>query len=75
MQLKLPDLGTVDRSVDSSLYLVPTPVTDDNGKVLEILLDPVGGPYGSLPGDPAWFGRHLSSCSAVRHILRRHSGY
>ncbi len=70
MQLKLPNLGAVDRSRTPRLYLVPTPVTDADGNVVEILLNPVGGPYGALPSDPAGFPDSLNPSTAVCHILR-----
>jgi hypothetical protein len=69
MQLKLPNLGAVDRSRSPRLYLIPTRVTDPNGNV-EILLNPVGGPYGPLPSDPAWFPDSINPRTVVCHILR-----
>lgn len=68
---RLPVQGVVDRSVPLDIYLVATPVTDD-GKTVEILEDPVGGPYGALPGDPAWFPESVNPRLAACHIL---SGY
>jgi hypothetical protein len=56
MPLRLPVQGVVDRSVLLHMYLISTPVIDSTGKTVEILKDPVGGPYGALPADPAWFG-------------------
>ena len=70
MQLNLPNLGAVDRSRSPRLFLVPTPVRDDDGKIVEILENPVGGPYGPLPSDPAWFPGSINPRTAVCHILR-----
>lgn len=74
MALRLPVQATVDRSARLDIYLVPggTPVTDSKGNVIAILKNPVGGPYGSLPGDPAWFPDTVNTRLAVCHIL---SGY
>ncbi len=65
---RLPVQGVVDRSVPLDIYLVATPVPGAN----ETLEDPVGGPYGPLPGDPAWFPESVSPRLAACHIL---SGY
>ena len=65
---RLPVQGVVDRSVPLDIYLVATPVPGAN----EILEDPVGGPYGAMPGDPAWFPEGVNPRVAVCHIL---SGY
>lgn len=70
MQLKLPNLGVVPRSRSPRLYLIPTPVKDANGAVVEILLNPVGGAYGPLPSDPVWFPASINPRTAVCHILR-----
>lgn len=72
MQSKLPIQGAVDRSIALDIYLVSQPVTDDNGNIVEILEDPVGGPYGPLPGDPPWFPESVNPRMAVCQIL---SGY
>jgi len=69
MQLKLPDLGVVARSRSPRLYMLPTRVTDSKGNT-EILLNPVGGSYGSLPSDPPWFPDSVNPHTAVCHILR-----
>jgi hypothetical protein len=69
---RLPVQGVVDRSALLDIYLVGTPVIDDDGKTVEILEDPVGGPYGALPGDPAWFPQSVNPRLAVCHTL---SGY
>ena len=78
---RLPVQGVVDRSVFLDIYLVATPVTDANGKTVELLEDPVGGPYGALPGDPAWFPgsvnprlaacNTLSACAAAKCLRGR----
>jgi hypothetical protein len=72
MPLRLPVQATVDRSASLDIYLVATPVTDSSGHVVEILENPVGGPYGALPGDPAWFPATMNTRLAVCHVL---SGY
>jgi hypothetical protein len=55
MELMLPVQAAVDRSELLDVYLVSI-LTHDNqtGEPL-IRKEPVGGPYGSLPGDPAAF--------------------
>jgi hypothetical protein len=73
MQLKLPNLGAVPRSRSPRLYLLPTPIKDASGNVVEILLNPVGGAYGPLPNDPAWFPDSINARTAVCRILRAHT--
>ncbi len=72
MQLKLPVQGVVDRSMLLDIYLVATPVIDATGKTVEILKNPVGGPYGALPGDPCRFRESVNPHFGVCHVL---SGY
>lgn len=74
MQLKMPNLGTVARSRSPRLYLVPTPVVGADGTVAEILLNPVGGPYGPLPSDPSRFPASIYPRTAVCHILHGRPG-
>ena len=72
MQLKLPVLGVVDRSIPLDIYLAAQPVII-NGKTVQILKNPVGGSEAvALPGDPAWFPESVNPRVAVCHIL---SGY
>lgn len=72
MALKLPIQATVDRATPLDIFLVPTEVTDSTGRVIEIIEDPVGGPYGPLPADPGNFPASADPRLAVCHIL---SGY
>lgn len=73
MQLKLPVLGVVDRSIPLDIYLVAEPVMNAGGDIVQILKDPVGGPEAvALPGDPAWFPESVNPRVAVCHTL---SGY
>jgi hypothetical protein len=72
MQLKLPVQAAVDRSVPLAIYLVATDVFDSGGNIVEILNEPVGGSYGSLPGDPAWSAANVNPRLAVCRLL---SGY
>jgi hypothetical protein len=53
----LPIQATVDRPAPLQPTMVDTPVMDDQGNVLLLLRNPVGGPYGPMPADPAWFRR------------------
>ncbi len=53
----VPVQATVDRPVPLQATMVDTPVIDDQGNVLLLLRNPVGGPYGGMPSDPAWFRR------------------
>ena len=70
VQLQLPNLGAVNRSRSPHLFLLPTPVRDADGTIVEILENPVGGPYGPLPSDPVWFPGNLNPRTAGCHILR-----
>jgi hypothetical protein len=72
IQSKMPVQGVVDRRIALDIYLVPLNVTDDNGKILVILENPVGGPYGPLPSDPAWFPESINPRQAACQVL---SGY
>ena len=71
-QSKLPVQGVVDRRIVLDIYLVPRKVTDDDGKILVILENPVGGPYGPLPNDPGWFPESINPRLAACQLL---SGY
>lgn len=71
MELKLPTLGTVARSRSPRVYMIPTKVTDAQGDI-EILWNPVGGPYGPLPSDPPWFPGSVAVCGILRgHAMAR----
>jgi hypothetical protein len=69
MALKLPAQGAIDRSIPLSDFLLTTVIADDNGNVLEKLVNPVGGPYSALPGDPAWFPARVDPRTAVCQAL------
>jgi hypothetical protein len=73
MPLHLPTQATVDRSIPLDVYLVPSPVRDDQGNILEILEEPVGGPYGPLPGDGAWFPERIDSRAAAYQLAARYA--
>jgi hypothetical protein len=72
MALYLPIQAAVDRSTPLEIYLVEQPITVD-GNVVEILANPVGGPYGPLPGDPAWFARRLDPRVAAGQLAARYA--
>jgi hypothetical protein len=72
IQSKLPVQSVVDRRIALDIYLVPLNVTDDTGKILQILENPVGGPYGPLPSDPAWFPESVNPRLTACQLL---SGY
>jgi len=73
MALRLPKQGSVDRSVPLSSYLVTIAITDRDGNVIEKLGTPVGGPYGAVPGDPAWFSERVDPRLAVCQVLSAYS--
>ena len=50
------------------------PVVGADGTVAEILLNPVGGPYGPLPSDPSRFPASIYPRTAVCHILHGRPG-
>ena len=64
MPLKLPVQAVVDRAATLDIYLIPNPVTDPD--------ELKGLPFGTLPGDPAWFPESVNPRVAVCHVL---SGY
>lgn len=72
IQSRLPIQGAVDRRIALDIYLVPLNVTDGTGKVITILENPVGGPYGPLPSDPSWFPESINPRLAACQLL---SGY
>jgi hypothetical protein len=72
MPLNLPTQAAVDRSAPLEIYLVATPIKE-NGTTIETLEDPVGGPYGSLPGDPAGFPKNLSPRVSARQLTARYA--
>lgn len=59
MQLNLPVQRPIDRRVPYDLFTERKPVIEPTtGKVVEVLIQPVGGNQGDHhPGDPSWF-RH-----------------
>ncbi len=83
MALKLPAQGAIDRSIPLNDFLLTTVIADDSGNVLEKLVNPVGGPYGALTADPAWFPARVDPRTAVCQALspfaaiqcRRSRGY
>lgn len=72
MALYLPIQATVDRSILLEIYLVTQSITE-NGNVIEILGNPVGGPYGALPGDPAWFRGNLGPRTTAYQLAARYA--
>jgi hypothetical protein len=73
MTLKLPKQGSVDRSIPLSSHLITIAITDSHGNVIEKLGTPLGGPYGSVPGDPAWFLEKVDPRLAVCQVLAPYS--
>ena len=69
MALKLPHQGSIDRSIPLSSYMLTVAIADETGKIIEKLSNPVGGPHGSMPGDPAWFRSNVDPRIAVCQIL------
>lgn len=55
MQVNLPVQAVVDRSVLLDMFMRSVYVRDKDGSVIQILKNPVGGPYGMMPGDLGWF--------------------
>ncbi len=73
MPLNLPRQAVVDRSVALDVYLVVADTIMQDGKLIETIEQPVGGPYGSLPGDPAWFPKNIDSRAAVHQLAARYA--
>jgi hypothetical protein len=73
IQSKLPVQGVVDRRIALDIYLVPLNVTDDKGKIITILENPVGGSYGALPNDPAWFPENINPRLAACQLLSEYA--
>ena len=71
MPLHLPIQAVVDRAMPLSIApLIDQEVRDPQSKrVIEILRNPVGGPYGSDPGDPVWFPPQVNPRIAVCQVL------
>jgi hypothetical protein len=69
MPLNLPIQTVVDRSVQLSYATVDQEVRNRDGQLIQILRNPVDGPFGAEPGDPAWFPRHINPRVAVCQIL------
>jgi hypothetical protein len=69
MSLNLPIQTVVDRSVPLSYTTVDQEVRNRDGQLIQILRNPVDGPYGSEPGDPVWFPQHVNPRIAVCQVL------
>lgn len=74
MPLNLPTQAVVDRSVPLDVYLVVVSrILDDEGNLIETLEQPVGGPYGPMPGDPAGFPKNIDSRAAAYRLTARYA--
>jgi hypothetical protein len=69
MPLKLPSQGAIDRSVPLDSFMLTTVIADPSGNVLEKLVNPVGGAFGALTGDPAWWPARVDPRTAVCQVL------
>ena len=69
--LDLPVQSAVDRAVPYEPYFVEKRIVD-NGKLVEVLLEEVGGSFGPLPGDPPPWSRRVDVGDAYCQLL---SGY
>lgn len=74
MPLNLPTQAVVDRSVPLEIYLVVVSrILDSKGNLIETIEQPVGGPYGPLPSDPAWFPKNIDSRAAAYQLAARYA--
>ncbi len=71
MPLHLPIQAVVDRSMPlSKAPVIDLEVRDPQTKrVIQILRNPVDGPYGFDPGDPVWFPPQVNPRIAVCQVL------
>lgn len=69
MALKLPNQVSIDRSVPLSSYMLTIVITDNHGDVIQKLNNPIGGPYGAVPSDPAYFPDGVNTRVAVCQVL------
>jgi hypothetical protein len=69
MPLHLPVQAVVDRSAPLSYATIDQEVRNDKGQLIQILRNPVDGPYGREPADPGWYPRHVDPRMAVCQIL------
>jgi len=67
--LNLPIQAVVDRAATLGVGTVDQEVRNKDGKLIQILRIPVGGPFGADPGDPAWFPPQVNPRTAVCRIL------
>lgn len=61
MLVYIPIQTVIDRPEHLDQFMVKTFVTDNAGNVVDVLEQPIGGAYGMLPDDPAWYGPHRPS--------------
>lgn len=73
MALNLPVQAVVNRAIPFDMYLTSRKIVDENGKVVEIVKNPVDGPFGSMPGDPGWFSRAVDPRLGVCRVLSRYA--
>jgi len=73
MSLNLPTQAVVDRTAPLSFATIDKEVRPTRGpragQVIQILQDPVDGPFGFHPSDPAWFPPHVNPRIAVCQVL------
>ena len=71
MPLHLPIQRVINRAKPLSIGpMIDQEVREPKtGKLIQILRGPVDGPYGSDPGDPAWFPPQVNPRTAVCQVL------
>jgi hypothetical protein len=69
MPLNLPVQAVVDRSAPLSYTTIDQEVRNKDGVLIQIVRNPVDGPYGREPSDPGWFPPYVNPRMAVCQIL------